>query len=643
MTPEDEADRALSPEDEADRALAGGEDYAGVAGHPEGTMGQADPLTAAAMSNPGVATALGAGKGAFGVGVADEMQGVAQAAHEFELRHPVLGGIGRVVGSIAYPPLGLAMLGRDLGEQAANYANAPEGGNADDRPSSEPSDWKALVNAYTQGRDMQRGVQHVAEEFQPEAFGGAQTALSLAAPLPPVAKALSPLAKLGQAMKAGATLGGLSAFGNSEAPTLWGQAKDAAVGTALGAGGGAVLGTAGLKAAPRVAGPLSDLAESQTLKAVSSPGLTDRLVKKGITTEEGRHAFARKLLDEGVIAPFETAEGLYARNTNARRSVGAQLGAAYAPIENTPADFVRNADFAKQAIGNEYSRIGQTASAPALEALDAHAGTGAVSAARGALDAAAAKAAAASKVSPQAKLLAALEAQGKGSSKRANTLRNAMSSTEKAATEREKNALAAALRRNTVDSRIPDTRPATHGELRRAITEMGETSARGGNTPPIAKQIERTARSAMRTDQLAQAEQHLGPDKVDEIKSLNARYNTLSNADEVLQNAASREAQKSGHSLKDVATAAGLAAGVGVTSHSLPAAAAAATLPPVIGAVRRRLPSTVAMGAEGLRSAVRTTPVAARVGGVVAGQQSANKQNDPKHDEEAIGAFLRGM
>lgn len=106
---------------------------------------------------------------------------------------------------------------------------------------------QSVAEGYRKERDESRALYKAAEEANPKAYLGGELAGGLATAAIPglgAAKAASLGAKALQAAKIGATLGGVSALGGSEADVTKGQVGQALQETALGAGLGGVVGAA---------------------------------------------------------------------------------------------------------------------------------------------------------------------------------------------------------------------------------------------------------------------------------------------------------------------------------------------------------------------------------------------------------------
>jgi len=135
---------------------------------------------------------------------------------------------------------------------------------------------------YQQRRDAYRAANEAAHAANPKTYLGGELAGGLATAAVPVAgaaKAATLGAKVGLGALEGAAIGGAAGLGNSKADLTQGQIGGAALDTAIGAAGGAVVGAA----APVVAQSLATVGE----KARSA--LAKRLLTNfGGTTETGK-------------------------------------------------------------------------------------------------------------------------------------------------------------------------------------------------------------------------------------------------------------------------------------------------------------------------------------------------------------------
>lgn len=118
---------------------------------------------------------------------------------------------------------------------------------------------KELTGSYEKNRDESRAAFKLAEETNPSAYAAGEIGAGIAAAAIPVGST----ATLANAIKTGATLGGLSALGTTEAKNIGTVAKDVGIGAALGGAGGAFAKTIE-NAIPAVKSGIKGLAQKAT-------------------------------------------------------------------------------------------------------------------------------------------------------------------------------------------------------------------------------------------------------------------------------------------------------------------------------------------------------------------------------------------
>lgn len=192
----------------------------------------------------------------------------------------------------------------------------------------------AAIDRYRQGRKAMVDDLDASSKAHPAISAGSELAGALAVPLPfGKAKAAGLVPKLVQGAKVGAAVGGLNALGNSEAdimkPDEWGKLLgDTAEGVGGGAVGGSVLSGVAAKAEPWLQ-KAAELKAFQGLKPrVALGGLENKMKELESKSPTGdplaaQRALGRRALDEGIVAPFGTAEGAAKRTEPALEEAGA--------------------------------------------------------------------------------------------------------------------------------------------------------------------------------------------------------------------------------------------------------------------------------------------------------------------------------
>lgn len=174
---------------------------------------------------------------------------------------------------------------------------------------------------YKQARDDARAMYAKARQDRPGAYILGEVAGGVLSPVNKIGKGLS-------LAKQGAIIGGINSLGNSEADTAGGMLLDTAIGT----GGGAILGKATEVATPYVekgaryvGGKLKDLAETQAFKAGGAALKDFRNAVERKTVK----ALGREMLDQGDVKAFSSVEDIAARAGERVKEAGKKLDAIY--------------------------------------------------------------------------------------------------------------------------------------------------------------------------------------------------------------------------------------------------------------------------------------------------------------------------
>ena len=198
-------------------------------------------------------------------------------------------------------------------------------GLADDGPTL---DWEALRDAYKAARDKKRGVLRKQSDDNPEIATTSNIVGSMVSPLNKVTKGMS-------LAKAGATLGGLNAFGNSESEDLGGMIQDTATGALIGGTVGKAVDVASpyvAKTANYVGEKLKPLAEKISARGLGAERGTIKKLGSEKTMEAGRYALDNGLHDLGL-----STDDMIARNEALKKSGGEMMGRAYQAIDDAGA------------------------------------------------------------------------------------------------------------------------------------------------------------------------------------------------------------------------------------------------------------------------------------------------------------------
>lgn len=201
-------------------------------------------------------------------------------------------------------------------------------GGFDDAPKAEYDEFGRVSNldeinkdiTYAKHRDEYRADDKIAQEANPLSYGASQIAGSVLSPLNKVTKGMS-------LAKAGATLGGVNALGASEAN----NAVDIAADTALGAGGGALVGKLLDKTSPYISKGLNKAGnyfknEAESL-AENATGATRTQAEK-FAPDAGR-----QLLDRGLVKFGDSAENIAQRTGQAMDDASANIDSALKALD----------------------------------------------------------------------------------------------------------------------------------------------------------------------------------------------------------------------------------------------------------------------------------------------------------------------
>lgn len=196
------------------------------------------------------------------------------------------------------------------------------------------------TEAYSKARDSMREKFDKSEAAHPKTFLAGELAGSLAVPLPGVGKAKG-LAKVGKYAATGAGLGGTAALGNSTADLTQGEVGDAAIDTVIGAGTGAVAGTALGYGASKLDPVLERAASRKAYKAMDPymatirEGLGSDVAKGKVPVSEmyqeierlGKKALDENIIPKGPLERWTSTEGINERVVPKLREAGELKGA----------------------------------------------------------------------------------------------------------------------------------------------------------------------------------------------------------------------------------------------------------------------------------------------------------------------------
>lgn len=224
------------------------------------------------------------------------------------IRNFVQGGSGSLSDEIAG---GVEVAGRVAGLEGLGANPIDEVSIADDGPSL---DWEILKDAYKRARDKERGDLKKDAKERPALAAASQLAGGIMSPI----NKIMPNASLA---KSGAAIGGINAFGASEADNLGGLALDTTGGAVLGGTLGKTIdvaspyvGKAVDKVKNYVGEKASDLAEQLAFK--SSGAMLKDFRAEG---NEGVNKTGRHMLDSRIVGALDTVDDV-ARNAAAAKS-----------------------------------------------------------------------------------------------------------------------------------------------------------------------------------------------------------------------------------------------------------------------------------------------------------------------------------
>lgn len=179
-----------------------------------------------------------------------------------------------------------------------------------------------IKKAYADGRDRERSNLATDSKSNPGISTIAELAGGLASPLNKVTKGMS-------LAKAGAVYGGAAGLGTSESEDAAGLAKDTALGSALGYGGGKAFGLAGNAAKSglsKLGGKLEKTAEAL---AENATGATR------VQAEKFQDGAGRELLDRGLVKFGDTPSKIAERVSKANDEAGTQIQSALKSLDES--------------------------------------------------------------------------------------------------------------------------------------------------------------------------------------------------------------------------------------------------------------------------------------------------------------------
>lgn len=210
--------------------------------------------------------------------------------------------------------VGVKGIGKDFGEQEFS----------EDGPTL---DWEVLKHAYKAQRDAYRKKLKKDSDVNP----GVSTSMEFAGAL------VNPVNKVmpGNLAAQGLAIGGASGFGNSEAETLGGLAKD----TGLGMGTGLALGYGAGKASPYIEKGITKLGDG-------AKNLSEKFAARALGAERGTikklgadkvQKAGRQALDEGILSPLASTDDVIARNAAVKSRGGGMMDDVYNQIDDAGA------------------------------------------------------------------------------------------------------------------------------------------------------------------------------------------------------------------------------------------------------------------------------------------------------------------
>jgi hypothetical protein len=192
---------------------------------------------------------------------------------------------------------------------------------------------ETLKKAYQLGRDHERASLQKDMKDNP---GVSTTANLVGAVTSPINK----IAKGASALKGGAAIGAINAFGSSDADNVKDLAKD----TAIGAGVGGTIGKAVDVAAPVVAAPVVEAAATKV--GSKAADLADRFAARALGAERGTikkmgmatiQKVGRYARENGLITPGASTDDMIATNEATKKTAMDARKAAYNKIDEAGA------------------------------------------------------------------------------------------------------------------------------------------------------------------------------------------------------------------------------------------------------------------------------------------------------------------
>jgi hypothetical protein len=246
--------------------------------------------------------------------------------------------------------------------QGATFSHLPQAGGAISALGSLYTGFSDPSKAYSDTSQKLKQASYDASQDNPKSYFGGNVGGGLAAQAIPGLGIARNSKYLMAALKAAAQ-GGLTGEGDSEASLTSNPSQYAQdIGTGALIGGGAQLGFGALGAAANKLTPteLKKLAEQRAVKAatgqniaalrkaanMTGPGATD-LAK----AEANIQRMGRDILDEGVLAPFDTVSDLAPKLTGAKNKYGQQIGEIGETMDRVAPNSVNTNDIAVKMFG----------------------------------------------------------------------------------------------------------------------------------------------------------------------------------------------------------------------------------------------------------------------------------------------------
>lgn len=484
--------------------------------------------------------------------------------------------------------------------------------------------FEALAKRYRHERDDYRRDLDIGAKENPKTALAAELIGGAAAPVPGagVTKGMGIAQKIGRYGAQGLAAGTLGGVGNSTADLtrgdVGGVARDAAIGGGIGLGVGATLGTAMDVGAGKLATVLQRKAEDKVLLAINNPGISDKLVKMGLSTEEARREFARKALASGLIQFGDDAASIAARADDFINNWGTVIG-----------DITEKADVWNKAMMSEAAARNAEKVSAATKVQDAY----------------------------DRALTDQRLAQFRGQPPPAappgpppvppslEPVKSAVSTPDAAEAMRRTLAQRTNVERMgegpTLDliERVATEPQQTFDALRRA-----KSSAQGAvnwsDQAPQSKEIFRDATRTLRDEYLRQIEPVIGPNEMEMLKMANESYGLATDVANLATDKASREAGKSAVGAREMAAGAAAATALG----GGPLGAGAGTLlAGAIGHIGRRLPASTANAAKlAAREATNLPSPLAKAAEFEALQKWLTPEEDEKKRADDFKAAMTG-